>query len=321
MKLDFSFVVIGRNAENEIKRCIDSIHLACVSSDIVNDYEIIYVDSNSDDSTVSKVTEYGDVKIISIKNGFTSASLGRSLGLKYSTYNNLVFLDSDMELISNWIDVSYDRYIKYGALVGKRLDVNYTNNAHEKEYSYGMSKSGVVAKIGGFLMFDKDKFPDINYTGVLKDEEESDFVSKINNTGEVFYLNTLAIKHHDRKNDLVSRLMLYFRPYSKTGYLCSLFYSFKNKYFINYLRIQKNYIFDILGSMFLYGSLLCPYSFFVFLILLVVQFKRIKGSLFTQIFFPYKLIAAVLLVTRKRLYSYTVNGGDLIVNDARESVS
>ena len=321
MKLDFSFVVIGKNAENEIQRCIDSIHRACACSGVLNDYEIIYVDSNSADTTVPRVTEYGDIKIISINNGFTSASLGRSLGLKYSKYNNLAFLDSDMELIPEWIDASCDDYVRYGALVGKRLDINYTNGAYEKEYSYGLSKSGVVKKIGGFLMFDKNRFPGLNYTAVLKDEEESDFISKINHIGEVFYLDVLAIKHHDRKNNLASRLKLYLLPYSKTGYLCSLFFSLKNHYFLNYLNVQKKYLLDIVGSIFLYGSLIYPYSFLVFLVLLSLHFKRLKGSLFTQIFFPYKLITAVLLVTRKRLYSYTVNGGDLIVSDAREPVS
>lgn len=320
MKLDFSFVVIGRNAVGEIKRCIDSIHIACANSDILNDYEIVYVDSNSEDRTTSKVAEYGDIKIIHINSGFTSASLGRALGLKYSMYNNLVFLDSDMELMPDWIDASCGDYIKYGALVGKRLDINYTNGAYKKEYSYGLSKSGIVKKIGGFLMFDKNKFPGVNYTAVLKDEEESDFVSKINHTGEVYYLDVLAIKHHDKKNNLASRLMLYLRPYSKTGYLCSLFYSLKNRYFLNYLQVQKKYMLDIVGSIFLYGSLLSPYSFLVFLIILATQFKRLKGSLFTQIFFPYKLVAAVLLVARKRIYSYSVNGGSIMVHDARESV-
>ena len=239
MKFDYSFIVIGRNAENEITRCLDSVVIACDRSDKVNEYEIIYVDSNSNDQTVSIVGHYGNVRIISINNGFTSASLGRSLGLKYSKYNNLVFLDSDVELMSNWIDISFDDYVKYGALVGKRIDINYMRDSSEKMFSYGLSKSGVVKNIGGFLMFDRCKFHDVNYTAILKDEEESDFVSKVRNTGNVFYFNELAIKHHDKKNNLTSRLMLYVLPYSKTGYLCSLFYSIKNHYFISCIQVQQ----------------------------------------------------------------------------------
>ena len=76
----------------------------------------------------------------------------------------------------------------------------------------------------------------------------------------------------------------------------------------------------MLGSIFLYASLLNPYYFLVFLSLFLFQLKRAKGSLLTQIFFPYKLVTSILLLSRKSLYSYCVDGGEFCIGDARDPV-
>jgi glycosyltransferase involved in cell wall biosynthesis len=119
-----SFIIIGRNEEKNLKRCIDSIQRSVTLSNIRN-YEIIYVDGNSSDKSIEVVSRFYQVKIFRVTGG-RNAAVGRNIGAKESSGDILCFLDGDMELHPDFlIDVwnAKKQDIKGDFFAGKLIDV------------------------------------------------------------------------------------------------------------------------------------------------------------------------------------------------------
>ncbi len=84
-----SIIIPLYNCENYICQAIDSV--ICQKN---VDYELIIIDDGSTDSSLKKITKYGDiVKIISIPN--SGASAARNVGLRESVGKYVMFLDAD----------------------------------------------------------------------------------------------------------------------------------------------------------------------------------------------------------------------------------
>lgn len=90
--MKFSIIVPAYQAEDHLVRCIESI----VTQDF-EDYEVVIVDDGSTDGTLNICRnlerKYPQVKIITKLNG--GASSARNVGIRYSTGEFLLFLDSD----------------------------------------------------------------------------------------------------------------------------------------------------------------------------------------------------------------------------------
>ena len=100
--MNLSIIIIGRNASKTLDQCIRSINESIDNSSF-KENEIIYVDSNSTDESVS-IAKNANTRVISITSGQTTAALGRYLGIKYSRFDTLAFIDSDMIIDLNWFD-------------------------------------------------------------------------------------------------------------------------------------------------------------------------------------------------------------------------
>lgn len=100
-----SFIIIGKNIQNTIAICIESV-LRFVKANAIPAYEILYVDSNSSDNTI-KIAQRYSPRIILIT-GQVNAAIGRNAGVKYSKGDILFFVDGDMELIPQIYDYIFD---------------------------------------------------------------------------------------------------------------------------------------------------------------------------------------------------------------------
>ena len=93
-----STVIISRNTEGYIERCIESVIEACRG--IEN--EIILVDSASTDRTLEIAEKY-PIKILKIKDRrFLSAAAGRYIGFRHSRGKYIFFFDGDSVLDADW---------------------------------------------------------------------------------------------------------------------------------------------------------------------------------------------------------------------------
>ena len=96
-----SFIIIGRNEEKNIKRCIESIYRAIKAAGIAT-FEIIYVDADSTDKSIEYAHEYAEVKVYKVLGG-RNAAVGRDIGAKEATGTVLFFVDGDMEVYEQFL--------------------------------------------------------------------------------------------------------------------------------------------------------------------------------------------------------------------------
>ena len=304
--LNVSIIVIGKNSKKTLNSCIESLELSLTNTSFIKDYEIIYVDSNSTDESV-KIAKEKYVEIIEIVDGYTTAALGRYLGKKYAKYENLLFLDSDMYLTENWFVDSKEYFDRYGAIIGERYEKLYKDDAVIKEIPkfYGIKSSEVASHIGGFLMIKKALIENINYTPLIRDEEEKDFYAKFYDRAKIYKIPITAYIHNNY-NLTASRIKGYLNPYAKNGYILSMIKSIKDGYFRNYLSLQKKYLLCMVVSVVFYLLLVCGYmwAFVVLELLLLNGVKSFKGSLMTTLFFPYKFLTTLIFLNKKQKTKY-----------------
>ncbi|MGJ0298306.1 glycosyltransferase family 2 protein [Aliarcobacter cryaerophilus] len=301
-----SIIIIGKNSVKTLENCIESLRLSLVNSSFIREHEIIYIDSNSTDTSV-QIAKKNDLEVIEIIDGYTTASLGRNLGKKYAKYENLVFIDSDMYLSIDWFNLSIEHYEKYGAIIGERYEKLYRDDKVIKEIPkfYDIKEIGIASNIGGFLMIKNELIKDINYTPIIKNEEEKDFYAKFYHKAKIYRVPVLAYIHNNY-NLTSSRINDYLNPYTKNGYILSLINSIKKGYFRNYIKLQKKYLIAIVVSIIFYLSLVSVniWGFGSLFLLLLNGKKQLKGSIMTTLFFPYKLIMSLFFLTKKIIAKY-----------------
>jgi glycosyltransferase involved in cell wall biosynthesis len=94
-----SFIIIGKNIENTISTCLNSVFRFIKTNNII-DYEVIYVDSDSVDSSISIAQKY-PVTIFQLQ-GEVNSAIGRNIGVKNSKGDILFMVDGDMELLPDF---------------------------------------------------------------------------------------------------------------------------------------------------------------------------------------------------------------------------
>lgn len=98
--MDFSVIVPAYNEEKRIRRCLESIK----AQKTEHTYELIVSDSNSTDSTVSIAKEYTDKVVVCKERGTARA---RNEGAKLAHGDILVFIDSDTEMMPDYLETVY----------------------------------------------------------------------------------------------------------------------------------------------------------------------------------------------------------------------
>jgi cellulose synthase/poly-beta-1,6-N-acetylglucosamine synthase-like glycosyltransferase len=94
-----SVVVIGRNEGARLVRCLESVKAMTPALD---PFEVIYVDSASDDDSVIRATELG-ARVVEIKGGRLSAARARNAGWQIASAPLILFLDGDTILHPDFV--------------------------------------------------------------------------------------------------------------------------------------------------------------------------------------------------------------------------
>lgn len=93
-----SIIIVNYNGFKVIKKCIDSI-----LNQSYKNYEIIIVDNNSYDSSISLLKEYENKLKIIVLNENKGFAGGNIEGLKYAKGEYIVLLNNDTEVDVNWL--------------------------------------------------------------------------------------------------------------------------------------------------------------------------------------------------------------------------
>lgn len=151
-----TIVVIGRNEEKNIARCIES----CLNCDWPNK-EIIYCDSESTDKTVEIARRY-PLRVIIHSNERRVPSVGRNIGLKAANGKYVYFIDGDMTLESSFLKAAFPILIsdkEIGCVVGVRKEIHKDNlyvRLIDSSYHYYPTFGEVPNPSGGGGLFKRD---------------------------------------------------------------------------------------------------------------------------------------------------------------------
>src|SRR6476620_4956326 len=97
---ELSVIIIGRNEAARIESCLRSVFASLAGYD---DYEIIYVDSASEDQTIEIASRF-PIRILQLRRNWKlSAAAGRFVGYRHSTGRYLLFVDGDTVLYKRWL--------------------------------------------------------------------------------------------------------------------------------------------------------------------------------------------------------------------------
>jgi len=249
IKMKVSIVVPVYNAEKTLKDCIYSL----LKMDY-KDYEIIFVDDGSTDSSKKIITDFANKyeHIRLLEQMHRGPASARNLGIRNSSGKIVFFTDSDCIVPINWVKsiLEYFGDKSIGAVGGSLTPVS-TNSIYEvfdqkrRENLYGTKKKFVDAlptcnlavrreileKIGGF----DESF---KYASA----EDYDLCYRIRRFGyKILYVPKISVMHHHPQN---------FKTILRKGYI-------HGKEFIKLRRkYEKNLYFDI--RMFL-NSLVSPF--------------------------------------------------------------
>ncbi|MEN8908004.1 MAG: glycosyltransferase family 2 protein [Clostridiales bacterium] len=272
-----SFIVIGRNQKNTIYNCLNSIFRTC-KFNLITNYEIIYVDSNSSDSTIQIIKEnFPSVKIAKLTGKF-NAAIGRNTGAKISTGNTLFFIDGDMEINRHFLKKVYSKSIglKKNVISGKVQDYFYDNSWNGviriSNDRFGIKKNSYQSFLGGIFIIKREVFFKFRgFTNYLKENEDKDFALKLSSNGEfIYYLNLHIAKHHTIDYNDFSRVINRF--INGNMFFPSIIF---RKYFtnINYLKsffkLYKSFIILILSIVL--GIKISFILFFIYPIFIIIK--------------------------------------------------
>ncbi|MEI6437341.1 MAG: glycosyltransferase family A protein [Candidatus Omnitrophota bacterium] len=198
MKL--SVVIVARNEEKNIKRCIESVLIHTAS---IKDVEVLLVDSASTDRTV-EIALHFPINIISLRPEWSlSPAAGRFTGVNHVTGEYLLIIDGDMELLKGWVEEALNflsMNLQVAAVVGKLNDIWLIPSG--KKIVRGKISSGQSARrlafIFGSSVFRRDMLMQVgNFQPFLRAEEEAEVSYRLTKAGyELFYLPYEAVNHY-----------------------------------------------------------------------------------------------------------------------------
>lgn len=107
MNYRVSIVIIGRNEEQAIGKCLNA---ALSAAEQIGGAEVLFVDSASTDATVSVAQSYG-VRILSLKPDWKlTPSAGRFVGSHYAQGEFVLFLDADTLVYRDFLSDAIEHF-------------------------------------------------------------------------------------------------------------------------------------------------------------------------------------------------------------------
>jgi glycosyltransferase involved in cell wall biosynthesis len=258
-----SIVIISRNEEKYIEKCLNSIGVLKEDKSI----EIVLVDSNSVDQTVNiaKATSIPDQIIKIVDSNIYTAALGRMIGAKHSNGKYTLFIDGDMEVnlttVEKCLKVLRFKDETVVGITGERTDYFYKNNVliGKKEDCLKIEPNTKIREFGGAVLFRSDIFNEVGcYDPSIINGEEEEFYSRIIKKGKyvIGIKDTLVIHHTNYQNALAKFIYLFVIP-KNPGFGQALRASILNRHI--WFFIIKHYVFFLsffldIVSLVVYGS-------------------------------------------------------------------
>ena len=124
--MNVSIVIPTYNRIPILKKCLKALENQNLNENISN-YEVIVVDDGSTDGTTSWINDNNEVlsHVVLYEQEHGGPALGRNLGVMKSKYEIIIFIDSDLVVLENFISCHVNRLLAYW------------NNNNKKCFTYG----------------------------------------------------------------------------------------------------------------------------------------------------------------------------------------
>ena len=221
MSNDISLYIAAYNAEKTIEKSIKSI-----LQQTLKPKEIIVINDCSTDKTLSLLKKFNQIKIINNKKNYGLAK-SRNIALKYSKYDLLASIDSDVICKKNWLETLFNTMVKKKAdLIGGKLIDKYIKEPANHWRSYYLKQNWGDKQInnpqfifGANFLLNKKKIKNLNikYNETFRTNGEDVNFSKVLKSKNCnLYYEPRAICYHYQFDNVISLSRRYWR-YSYYG--------------------------------------------------------------------------------------------------------
>ncbi|MFH0894098.1 MAG: glycosyltransferase family 2 protein [Bacteroidota bacterium] len=145
-----SVIIIGRNEEKNLSECVVSVKES-LNNAAVDDAEIIYVDSASEDRSVEIAKASGVTSIFILNEKCINAAVARNVGKQNARYGILLFVDADMILKKGAVGTLLNALEKNQLVTGWFTNQN-KNQTGDGVVFHPFSNSYYLNTMGGFFM-------------------------------------------------------------------------------------------------------------------------------------------------------------------------
>jgi len=298
-----SFIVIGRNEGEKIVKCLVSIFETIIQNEI-KDYEIIYVDSNSNDNSIELVRRFNQVRIFKIINVY-NAAIARNIGFKESKGDILFFIDGDMELISGFLKhvLNHDFTLKYDFVSGQFINVLYDSKGNYLgEHIYNekyASKDRYFATTGGIFLIKRELWELVDgMNNKYKRSQDIDFALRLAKKG-IFLLRKKEVIAKHYTIDYIDKVRMWKMLFSGAHfYAKGLLYRehIFNKHI--YQRIIRHdstaVIFVVATILTLCFSNISFYSLYIIAVICRILLQKKNSFLRATIKIPYYIVSDII---------------------------
>ena len=221
MSNNISLYIAAYNAEKTIEKSIKSI-----LQQTLKPKEIIIINDCSTDKTLNLLKKFSQIKIINNKKNYGLAK-SRNIALKYSKYNLLASIDSDVVCKKNWLETLFNTMVKKKAdLIGGKLIDKYIKEPANHWRSYYLKQNWGDKQInnpqfifGANFLLNKKKIKNLNikYNETFRTNGEDVNFSKVLKSKNCnLYYEPRALCYHYQFDDITSLSKRYWR-YSYYG--------------------------------------------------------------------------------------------------------
>lgn len=205
-------VVLTYNSGDTIGECLDSL-----ASQRYQDFEVIIVDDDSVDETLTVVSEYSSrMKITVARNGAHNIPRGRNIGISTAQTDIVAFLDSDDCAAPDWTQVIMDAFRAHpdAVLIGGQLTPGYRTDvaraiAMNDDAIRRLFPSDLLHFSAGNSALNIKMLQGARYDEDFKFGEDLELATRVMSLGARRYVPEMIITIHSRET---------FREYAKQMY-------------------------------------------------------------------------------------------------------
>lgn len=209
-----SVIIPTFNREKTIEKCLKALN-----NQTVKDFEVIIVDDESTDNTLSIIKKFRsnaryDIRIL--KNGSHNISRGRNIGIKNSTSKIIAFIDDDAYAYRNWIEKIIEKFEKKESvfLLGGKSNPAYNNNfskaialSDETIRSFFATKITQISSCN--MAIRRSKHDVYLFDERFKYTEDVELVVRISKKHQYIYDPEVEVDHESRSNPLQFTKQIY----------------------------------------------------------------------------------------------------------------